>query len=302
MFCSTVIATIGRPTLSRAVKSVLAQRLVEDEFEVIVVNDSGKVLTQEDWHRSKRVRIINTNRRERCFARNSGASIAKGKYLHFLDDDDWISNGALQGFWDLAGRAPHAAWLYGAARFITPTGEVYGELEHSFSGNCFTQLVAGVWIPLQASLIDATAYFDVGGFDPSYLSTQDLHLSRCISLRGSFAGMELLVAHILRGGDWTSSTDYGRAPEFVRRGRDSILSEPGAFGRMQSSANNGFWHGRVFHAYSSTALYNLRQMRLFRAIGRTLLAMTSLILAGPRVVSPRFWKAVRTHHVSRSFH
>jgi glycosyltransferase involved in cell wall biosynthesis len=85
MFCSTVIPTIGRPTLSRAVCSLLDQAFTADDFEVIVVNDSGRPLPEMDWQHSAQVRVIDTNRRERSVARNTGAAIAGGRYLHFLD-------------------------------------------------------------------------------------------------------------------------------------------------------------------------------------------------------------------------
>src|SRR5262245_17611149 len=99
MFSSTIIPTVGRHTLARAVNSVLSQNFDKDDFEVIVVNDSGQSLRQQDWQSSNRVKVINTNRRERSVARNAGASIARGKYLHFLDDDDWLFPDALCHFW-----------------------------------------------------------------------------------------------------------------------------------------------------------------------------------------------------------
>ena len=46
MFSSTVIPTVNRPTLSRAVRSVLQQNFTADDFEVIVVNDSGQPLPE----------------------------------------------------------------------------------------------------------------------------------------------------------------------------------------------------------------------------------------------------------------
>ena len=46
---STIIPTIGRDTLSRAVQSVLDQNCGEEKFEVIVVNDSGKALPGMSW-------------------------------------------------------------------------------------------------------------------------------------------------------------------------------------------------------------------------------------------------------------
>src|SRR6185503_20285902 len=102
MFCSTVIATIGRPTLKGAVTSLLEQAFTVDDFEIIVVNDSGRPLPDEAWQASPKVKIIETNRRERSVARNTGAALATGRYLHFLDDDDWLFPNALQTFWNLS--------------------------------------------------------------------------------------------------------------------------------------------------------------------------------------------------------
>src|SRR5688572_30916233 len=101
MFSSTIIPTVGRDTLARAVHSVLSQSSEKCDFEVIVVNDSGKPLPQQEWQSSTRVQVINTNRRERSVARNTGAALARGKYLHFLDDDDWLFPDALCHFWQL---------------------------------------------------------------------------------------------------------------------------------------------------------------------------------------------------------
>src|SRR5690349_14742956 len=100
MFCSTIIATIGRASLSRAVASVLSQTLPPGgELEVIVVNDSGQPLPPAAWQHDPRVRVLATNRCERSIARNTGAATARGQYLHFLDDDDWMVPDAFQHFY-----------------------------------------------------------------------------------------------------------------------------------------------------------------------------------------------------------
>src|SRR5687767_15860254 len=97
MICSTIIPTIGRDSLSRAVESVLQQDFDRYEFEVIVVNDSGQPLPHEDWMESKHVTLLHTNRLNRSVARNTGAAVARGKYQHFLADDDCTVPGAVQG-------------------------------------------------------------------------------------------------------------------------------------------------------------------------------------------------------------
>lgn len=56
-----------------------------------MVNDSGRSLPYMDWQNSPHVQIIEANQHERSVARNTGAAIARGIYLHFLDDDDWMA-------------------------------------------------------------------------------------------------------------------------------------------------------------------------------------------------------------------
>ncbi len=60
MYCSTIIPTIARPTLARAVNSVLSQDFPADEFEVIVINDSGRPLSAEVWQESDQVKVLTT--------------------------------------------------------------------------------------------------------------------------------------------------------------------------------------------------------------------------------------------------
>jgi len=150
MFVSTVIPTIGRTALDRAVESVLQQQ-VSGEFEVIVVNDSGCPLPSGDWQGSPRVRIVSTSRRERSVARNTGAALARGQYLHFLDDDDWLLPGAFRALKGLAENS-EARWLYGGSQLVDRRGNKVIELHHSMAGNIALQVMAGEWIPLHAGV------------------------------------------------------------------------------------------------------------------------------------------------------
>jgi cellulose synthase/poly-beta-1,6-N-acetylglucosamine synthase-like glycosyltransferase len=60
LFCFAVIPTINRPTLTRAVMSVLNQEFSPDLFEVIVVNDSGIPLSEMEWQHSNQAQVITT--------------------------------------------------------------------------------------------------------------------------------------------------------------------------------------------------------------------------------------------------
>jgi glycosyltransferase involved in cell wall biosynthesis len=296
MFCSVVIPTIGRETLSLAVNSVLAQTFTEGDFEVIVVNDSGQPLPPADWQSSERVCMIPTNRHERGIARNTGAALAKGKYLCFLDDDDWLLPDALQHFWLIACQNEESVWLYGNLRVMNEVSKLLVELNAGLHGNCLAQIIGGVYVPIQASLVQSKAFFAVGGYNPSICGTEDLDLCRRIALYGDFANTTASVACLLRGQTWETSTDYIRAPEDNRRSRDEILSAPGAFTRMWASANSSYWHGRIFHVYLSTIHFNLQRRKLFTAMSRSLFSLAWFVAAGWHVLSLNFWRGAKAHH------
>jgi glycosyltransferase involved in cell wall biosynthesis len=300
MFCSTIIPTIGRPELSRAVHSVLNQTLNQADFEVIVVNDSGRALPGAAWMQSPRVRVLNTAQRERSVARNTGAAIGQGRYLHFLDDDDWLWPDALEHLWQLAQARPAAAWLYGGSQLVDRAGRPLIQLRPRFEGNCFVHVMAGEWLPLQSSLIEAEAFFGAGGFNPHLAGPEDVDLCRRIALRGGVAGTASLVACIGMGAAG-SSTDYDRSPRYSRWAREHILNEPGAFARLRASADSAFWQGRISRAYLTSMVWNVQHRQLFTAASRATAGLASLALAGPALFSAAFWQALGRHYDSSTF-
>jgi glycosyltransferase involved in cell wall biosynthesis len=84
---SVVVPTRDRPgPLAEAVASVLGQSVAD--LELIVVDDGGGV--RPDLPDDPRVRLV--RRAEAggpAAAVNAGAAAARGRYLAFLDDDDW---------------------------------------------------------------------------------------------------------------------------------------------------------------------------------------------------------------------
>src|SRR5262245_1755843 len=272
MYVSTIIPTIGRPTLARAVYSVLEQEFQHEECEVIIVNDSGSDLPVEDWQKFPYVQIISTNRHNRSIARNTGAAIATGRYLHFLDDDDWILPGAFDAFWETT-RKNSAAWIYGAFHMVNNDGETIVSIFPDEHGNCLINLVSREWLPLQASIVEASAFFKVGGFvmlEALKGGFEDIHLTRQIAQQCDVACIPRLVACI-RSGDIGSTTDYGNMFHQDRESREQTLNMPGTFRRLIASARKntqrkGYWHGKVAYYYLGSAERNLREKRLFTAM------------------------------------
>jgi len=96
-FFSVVIPTRNRPVdFKKALDSVLGQSY--QALEIIVVNDGTNAQHREAYNQLEQqcpnnVSYINLIERSRghghCFARNQGVDIAQGKFICFLDDDDW---------------------------------------------------------------------------------------------------------------------------------------------------------------------------------------------------------------------
>jgi hypothetical protein len=302
MFSSTIIPTIGRPTLTRAVLSVLEQEPDLDDREVIVVNDSGRPLADAEWRSSPRVRILETDREERSMARNRGASAAKGRYLHFLDDDDWMLPGAWEVFRALDLRSG-AAWLYGGYRMVRSDGTVIEERCPDECGNCFVRFMVGEWLPLQVSLFRSDTFSAVGGFValPSLRGgNEDLHLTRRVSGIAELAGSGTLVAAIRYGTD-ESTTDYGNLLCQNRVSREKALRSRGAFRRLLASSrerprNRNRWRGLAVRIYLASAAWNLRGFRVLTALGRTALGAAAAVAAGPHALTPSFWAGVTRPH------
>lgn len=290
MFCSTIVPTIGRSTLARAVQSVLEQDFTGADFEVIVVNDSGSDLPEEQWQASERVRVIQTNQRERSVARNTGAAIARGEYLHFLDDDDILLPGAMSAFWELAQRETEADWLYGSWRIVDNNGNIVNMFDPKLSGNIFALLISGEGLPLQGSLLRTRAFFNAGGFDPRLSACEDRDLFRRIALLGNIAYTTALVAQI-RIGEAGSSTNWSLLSESDKLGREKALQAINAYHRVRASAKSSYWRGRSSRAYFASMVWNLKRRELFVAMSR---CFAGLALTGLNVVSKDYWRGLRT--------
>jgi glycosyltransferase involved in cell wall biosynthesis len=234
MDISCVIPTIGRDdTLSRALASVLDQ-VVDAHFQVIVVNDSGQNLQTAGWMDDSRVTVVNTNHVERCFARNVGASLAEGKWLHFLDDDDCLLPQAYGALIDLA-RDSGASWVYGAYNCTDDGGKLIQTIRPFLEGDIFAYAVADIGIPMGGSLISREVFLSVGGFDPVLIPGEDRDLIQRLSVVGEFASCQQVVASFRVGSGTTTSTPWSRSALNGRLMREKRFADPRCLPRILES-------------------------------------------------------------------
>jgi glycosyltransferase involved in cell wall biosynthesis len=305
MFISTIIPTIGRPSLAKAVCSVLEQGFKHEKCEVIVVNDSGKDLMVEHWQSLPNVRIIHTSRLNRSVARNTGAAIATGRYFHFLDDDDWMLPGAFDAFWETS-QTSSAAWIHGAFKLVDNSGETIIDIFPNEVGNCYINLLSWEWLPLQASIVDAKAFFKVGCFamlESLKGGFEDIHLTRQIAYKYNFINVSKLVACI-RSGDNGSTTNYEDMFVQNRQSREMNLEMHGAFQRLVASAKENksrqeYWHGKIIYYLLVSVVKNFRTKRFFTAVSRLFHSFLGLLIAGKFLFKADFWRGATRPHYSR---
>jgi glycosyltransferase involved in cell wall biosynthesis len=279
------------------VESVLGQDLPYDDFEVIVVNDTAVPLPESPWQHDKRVRVMTTNRTERSVARNTGAAVALGEYLHFLDDDDWLLPGALAEFKKLATESKEAL-IYGTAELVDREGRCLVKLNLNVTGNCFAKVMAGEWIPIGSFIVKRDAFFSVGGFEPLMIVGQDIDLCRRIALQHRFAHTSTSVVSVLRGDSWDTATNRSLASGWSHQGLDRILNEAGSFGRILASADSPYWQGHVVRTYLGSMIWNLHRGRPLSTLGRMSCGIAGILVSGARAFNRSFWRGLLRAHTS----
>lgn len=173
---SVIIPTYGgNQSLKRAIDSVLQQDF--ESFEVIVVddNDNGtrqradteKIMAEYQNNESV-IYLQHEKNKNGSAARNTGARIARGIYLTFLDDDDVY----LQGKLNKEAKYLDTFSQYDAVYcWRKERGENIGSRQ---TGDLSLSLLDLSFTPCTPSLmLRKEVYFEINGFDESYYRHQD---------------------------------------------------------------------------------------------------------------------------------
>ena len=76
-----------------------------DDIEIIVINDGSEDNTLEiiitEAQKDSRIRVINTNNNGVNYARSIGLNSARGKFILFLDSDDYLSKNAIEKCYEI---------------------------------------------------------------------------------------------------------------------------------------------------------------------------------------------------------
>lgn len=184
MEISIVIPTYRRPDrIRRAVESALHQTVAEKE--VIVVDDNGKgtdsqkdtQFALQDLIDSKAITyLVNSVNRRGSYSRNRGLSIARGRYITFLDDDDEFHPDKLKkqiSRLDELGEEYSCCFV--GYHKIVQNGTVYTSDEHE-EGYVYPLVLAkAIYNGSGSNLVVRTAVAnEIGGYDETFRKRQDL--------------------------------------------------------------------------------------------------------------------------------
>ena len=85
--------------VANSIKNIFKQRINNDSFEVIIVNDGSVDKTKEMVLKLQKehsnVVLLNQENKGSSVARNNGIKLAKGEYIFFFDCDDYLADDTL---------------------------------------------------------------------------------------------------------------------------------------------------------------------------------------------------------------
>lgn len=102
-FISIVIPVYNaEKTLRKCIDSILSQSFAD--FELLLIDDGSKdqspIICDEYERQDARVRVFHCENGGVSTARNSGLNHAKGEWISFVDSDDYVTEGFLEGISD----------------------------------------------------------------------------------------------------------------------------------------------------------------------------------------------------------
>jgi glycosyltransferase involved in cell wall biosynthesis len=187
MKVTAIVPTCDRPTLlARALRSVAAQEVLPTEVLVVDDGNAPSRLVEacaEACGLPDAIVVRNRRAKGASGARNTGAELASGEFLAFLDDDDeWLPSYLREATARIGNRTLDlvcADLLY----YFETEGERVGKVAPGhLEPDLF--LVRNPGLGGSNFVIRATLYRSVGGFDESLPTMNDLDFGLRLSLRG----------------------------------------------------------------------------------------------------------------------
>lgn len=229
---SVIIPTYGREDLlQRAVQSVCSQTF--NDFELIIVNDCPRKDVSDILPADDRIKYIqHSKNRGAPAARNTGIQQSEGELIALLDDDDeWLEEKLekqVQVFRELS---DDYGLVYSDC-IVKRRGREEKYESKNIEGRCFYELLVNNFIPSPTPLIRKNCFDNIGMFDTTLKSNQDLDMWLRISNNYKIKKVNTILAVRHEGhGDRISTNPqkkYMGTKQIISKYQPYISSKPEA--------------------------------------------------------------------------
>lgn len=175
-------------TLAETLDSLLAQDM--NDWEAIVVDDASAdrtaTIAGAYASRDPRFRVLRCSVGSAAAARNSGIAAAGGRWLMFLDADDWVAPSFLGRMAGALAEDPEAIAAYCGYRRVMPDGaRTPTYMAKDVALQPFETFARRCAVAIHALLIDRRTVVELGGFDLSLRTCEDWDLWQRVARLGT---------------------------------------------------------------------------------------------------------------------
>jgi glycosyltransferase involved in cell wall biosynthesis len=160
--------------LSKAIESVLAQTY--NHFEIIVVDDGSVDNTKEVAQSYKEVTYVHQDNKGISATRNTGIDNSSGKYIVFLDADDWLLPDALKINLKYIESDPKLAFVSGGFQFFYEKDKTTQDIISVVEEDHYCHLLESNFIAMIASMMFQRWVFDSFRYDTNLRVCEDYEL------------------------------------------------------------------------------------------------------------------------------
>ncbi len=223
---SIICRTLGRPELQQALQSIASQDY--PNIEIILVDAKGNnALATAAAGETPLVIVSTGGSLSRSQAANAGLDAAQGKYLQFLDDDDWIA-------------PDHISQLVNALESDATIGAAYSSTQKTNAQGTplayvFEEdfdpilLMRDNYIPIHAILFERTLLEHGCRFDEAFDIYEDWDFWLQLSRHTNFRHIDSITAFYREGGDSDTAAEDVRlrylADNKLGKGRAAIFEK-----------------------------------------------------------------------------